>query len=133
MHLTRPDGKAGRREAGIRQHRGTLLEGDLVEHNGLLVTSAARAALEYTTLADVEHCLVEFDFLLHHELVTMEGLRERYDSMIRWPHTLITALVLRLADGRSESVGETRIRYLCWAMGLPCARGQLPDSGRERP
>jgi hypothetical protein len=134
VHLTRPDGKSGRREAGICQHRGRLIDGDLVEHNGLLMTSATRAALEYTTLADVEHCLVEFDFLLHHELVTMEGLRERYDSMIRWPNTLTTALVLRLADGRSESVGETRIRYLCWAMGLPAPEVNYPildERGRE--
>ena len=28
-------------------------------------------------------------------------------------------LVLRLADGRAESVGESRARYLCWSQGLP--------------
>ena len=27
--------------------------------------------------------------------------------------------MLRLADGRSESVGETRARYLVWSQGLP--------------
>ncbi len=49
--------------------------GDLVERDGLLVTSATRAALEYTTLADVEHSLVEIDYLLHESLVTLVGLR----------------------------------------------------------
>ena len=38
-----------------------LVDGDVVERNGLLVTSATRAALEYTTAADVEHSLVEID------------------------------------------------------------------------
>ena len=38
-----------------------LIEGDVVEHNGLLVTSAGARGLEYTTLADVEHSLVEID------------------------------------------------------------------------
>ena len=76
MHLTRPDGKAGRREAGICQHRGKLVDGDVVEHNGLLVTSPTRAALEYTTLTDVEHSLVEIDYLLHrNRWSTLVGLR----------------------------------------------------------
>jgi hypothetical protein len=54
--------------------------------------------------------------------------------MTHWPDTLTTDLVLRLADGRSESVGETRIRYLCWAMGLPAPQVNYPivdENGRE--
>ena len=39
--------------------------------------------------------------------------------MNSWPDTLHTDLILRLVDGRSESVGETRVRYLCWAQHLP--------------
>ena len=53
--------------------------------------------------------------------------------MTQWPDTLTTDLVLRLADGRSESVGETRIRYLCWAMGLPAPEVNYPILRRERP
>ena len=49
--------------------------GDVVERNGLLVTSPARAALEYTTMADVEHSLVEIDDLLHRKLVELADLR----------------------------------------------------------
>jgi hypothetical protein len=134
VHLTRPDEKAGRRESGICQHRGKVVNGDLVQRNGLLITSATRAALEYTTLADVEHSLVELDFLLHQSLVTLVDLRQRYASMTHWPDTLTTDLVLRLADGRSESVGETRIRYLCWATGLPAPEANYPimdENGRE--
>jgi hypothetical protein len=86
------------------------------------------------TLADVEHSLVELDFLLHQSLVTLVDLRQRYASMTHWPDTLTTDLVLRLADGRSESVGETRIRYLCWATGLPAPEANYPimdENGRE--
>src|SRR5438105_2754443 len=36
VHVTRLDGKAGRREAGVRQHRGVIEPGDVVECNGLL-------------------------------------------------------------------------------------------------
>ena len=118
-HLTRADGKTGRREAGIRQHRGVLLPGDVEEHSGLRVMGPTRTALEVTTVADVEHSMVEIDDLLHRGLTDLDRLRSRYELMDRWPDTLRTDLILRLVDGRSESVGESRLRYLCWAQGLP--------------
>ncbi len=119
IDLTRADGRTGRRAAGISQHRGKVLEGDWVERNGLFVMSATRTALELTTQLDTEHCLVEIDFLLHRGHTTLEVLTERYELMNHWPDTLKTDLVLHLVTGRSESVGETRVRYLCWAQHLP--------------
>ena len=134
VHLTRTDGRTQRCEAHIRSHRGLLAEDEVVERNGLLVTSAVRAALEYTTTTDVEHSLVEVDDLLHRKMVELAALRARYASMAQWPGTLITDLVLRLADGRSESVGETRARYLVWSQGLPAPEVNyaiLDADGRE--
>jgi hypothetical protein len=134
VHLTRPSGRIQRREAQIRSHRGVLLDGDAVELNGLVVMSPVRAALEYTTVADVEHSLVEVDDLLHRKLVELAALRARYAVMAQWPGTLITDLVLRLADGRSESVGETRARYLVWSQGLPRPEVNYPifdERGQE--
>jgi hypothetical protein len=126
VHLTRPDQRAGRAEAGIVQHRGVLAEGDVVTRNGRQVMSATRTALELTLVRDVEHALVEIDYLLHRDFTTMEKLRRRYDCMAHWPRSLATDLVLRLADGRSESVGETRARFLCWAQGLPAPIPNYP-------
>lgn len=134
IHLTRPDRRSQRREAQIAHHKGVLADGDVAERNGLLVTSPVRAVLEYTTLADVEHSLVEIDDLLHRKLVELAALRARYAEMAQWPNTLITDLVLRLADGRSESVGETRARYLVWSQGLPPPKVNYPildEYGRE--
>jgi len=134
VHFTRPSGRIQRREAQIRSHRGVLLDGDAVERNGLVVMSPVRAALEYTTVADVEHSLVEVDDLLHRKLVELAALRARYAFMAQWPGTLITDLVLRLADGRSESVGETRARYLVWSQGLPRPEVNFPildEHGQE--
>jgi len=129
-HLTRKDGKAGRREAGIRQHRGKPVDGDIQERDGLLVMSSTRSVLEVATLTDVEHALVEVDHLLHHELTTSEQLVARYELMERWPDSIGTNLVLRLMDGRSESVGESRIRYLCWAQRLPTPISNYPIHDR---
>lgn len=126
VHLTRPDGHAGRAEAGIVQHRGAVVAGDVVTRNGITLMSATRAALELTTMLDVEHSLVEIDHLLHNGHTTMEQLRTRYESMIGWPDTLATDLILRLADGRSESVGESRARFLCWSQHLPAPIPNFP-------
>jgi hypothetical protein len=127
VHLTRVDARAGRAESGIVQHRGVIAEGDVtVQEDGLHLMSATRTALELTTLLDVEHALVEIDFLLHEGHTTIEDLRQRYADMLRWPRTLATDLVLRLADGRSESVGETRARFLCWSQHLPAPVPNFP-------
>ena len=131
VHLTRLDGKTGRREAGVCQHRGKLLDGDVAQRSGVQVVSATRAALELTTILDIEHALVEIDWLLHHHMTTPEALRERYVHMERWPDTLRTDLVLRLVDARSESVGETRMRYLCWAQHLPAPIPNYPIRDRS--
>jgi hypothetical protein len=39
--------------------------------------------------------------------------------MERWPGSLTTGLVLRLADPRVESVGESRTSYFMWRQSLP--------------
>lgn len=118
-HLTRRDGHTGRKEAGVQQHRGVLADGDVWPMGPYYVMSPTRTALEVTSIASVEASLCVVDNLLHRELTSPEELRTRYESMEFWPGTLHTDLVLRLADGRSESVGETRSRQICWRENLP--------------
>lgn len=119
-HISRKDGRTGRRAAGVRQHQGRLLEGDITHVNGVEITSATRAALELSTVTDTERSLIVVNGLLNEKLTTMEALLERNEASIkRWPRTLKTDLVLRLADGRIESVGETRAFHLFWRQGIP--------------
>ena len=75
VHLTRLDGHAGRAEAGVRQHQGVVIPGDVVTRGPLLVTSPTRAALELTALADMEAALVSIDSMLHAGSCTLDGLR----------------------------------------------------------
>lgn len=136
VHGTRQDGRAGRKEAGVQQHSGILLPEDVTEVDGCLVTSAARTALDITTIAPIEPSLVVVNHLLHSGQVSLEQLWARYRSeriversrlgvvapaattMRRWPGSLRTELVLGLADGRCESVAESRLLFLCWDGGL---------------
>lgn len=120
VHLTRPDGRAGRREAGVRQHRGALAAGDVVTVNGFDVTSPTRVGLEVATLASTESAVAIISDLAHRGLTSVGGLRERYEfSMEQWPHSLAIDLILRLVDPRLESVAEARTWYMCWKQGLP--------------
>jgi hypothetical protein len=119
VHLTRFDEKGGRREAGVVQHYGAVVADDLTIRNGLLITSATRTALDLTTIHATEHCVLAIDGLMNAGETTIELVRRRYQAMTWWPYTLKTDLVLNLVDGRSESAGESRTRYLCWRQGLP--------------
>lgn len=118
-HLTRRDARTGRKEAGVEQHRGLIEPDDVVEVDGLPVMAPTRTALEVTTVASTEASLCVVDDFLHRGLTTAEALEERFSTMDRWPATLATPIVLRLASGLRESVGESR--FFCF-----CRRRQLP-------
>lgn len=124
VHVTRLDRRAGRKEAGVHQHQGLLLEGDVETRNGVLVTSPTRTAIDVTTCAHVEAALVIVNDLLHRGLTTLGDLWTSYATRQHHPFTLRSNLVLRLADPRVESVGESRTYYMCWKQGLPAPEPQ---------
>jgi hypothetical protein len=133
VHVTRLDGRSGRAEAGVRQHRGVVLPGDVCHATTPPTTTPVRAALELTTVAGTEPALVTINAMLNAGLFSVADLRRRYEAMTYWPHTLATDLILRLADGRLESPGETRTSYALWREGVPTPEPQyvvLDDSGR---
>lgn len=121
VHVLRTDGRAGRREAGVVQHRGKVLPGDVVAVGPEHWTSAARACLEmtWTQGIEVEPAMVAIDDLLRRGLVTQEALHERADLSKQVPGSLRTDLVIGLCDPHRESVGESRTAYACWKAGLP--------------
>ena len=65
VHITRQDGRTGRKEAGVDQHRGAILDGDVAQCRGVDVMHPTRLAIELTTMADVEPSLVAVNDLLH--------------------------------------------------------------------
>ena len=123
-HVTRTDHRAGRAEAGVRQHQGVVRSGDVVERAGVEVMSATRTALEVTTCRSTEVSLVVMHDFLHRRLTTLPDLRKRYEPMSKDPFTLKTDLVLRLAHPRLESVGESRTWFLLYRGGVPMPQPQ---------
>jgi len=118
-HVTRLDGGAGRTEHDVVHHEGLCLDHELVERAGVSCTRPVRGALESALLSGVERGLVTVDSGLRKKLFTPEDLAEQHTLMEPWPGSQHLHLVVRMADGRSDSAGETRTRYLCWAQKLP--------------
>ncbi len=125
VHVSRLDHRAGRKEAGVVQHRGVIRDHEIVEVGGLLVTSPTRTALDLTTIYDASRSLPVLDHFLHHKLTTKQNLLVGARAMTRWPNTLGTDLVVTLADGRRESIGESRTFHMMWLGGLPPAEPQF--------
>jgi hypothetical protein len=119
VHVTRLDRGPGRNEGDVVHHAGVVTGDDLVEVAGRRVIAAPRCALEAGSRTSNEAALVAFDSLLHQGLCTYDDLMAQFDRMARWPFTLKLHVTVRMADGRSESVGETRGRWLFRVMGLP--------------
>jgi len=119
VHITRLDGEAGRSDAGVRQHCGAVLAADVTLVDGLPILRPVRTALDITTVAATEPSLAAMNALLHSGHTTLDELVAYYSGMAHWPWTLKTDVVLRLADPRIESVGESRTFHLCFRHGLP--------------
>lgn len=118
--------KAGRRQCDWVPHRGLLDAEDVVELNGVRVSKAVRAAVELTTLAGVEESLVSVNAMLNEGRFTPQQLHAFAQDVAKyWPRSLTTDLVVRLADPRVSSVGESRTSYLCWRHGLPKPEAQV--------
>ena len=75
---------------------------------------------------DTEHGVTIVSDLLHRDLTTPELLESGRQFMEQWPGTLAQRLVLQLADGRCESIGESRSLYLIYRQGLPKPVPQYP-------
>lgn len=120
VDITRTDGKAGRAEAGVRQHCGKILDGDIQRLHDLDVMSPTRVALEVTTQADIPASLCVMNDFLHRRLTTQDNLVARYELGIdTWSKTLTTPVVLRLAHPRITNVAESLAWHLMWTQSIP--------------
>src|SRR4051812_25467198 len=119
VHVTRRDGRSGSLERDVVHHQGVVADSDVEMVNGLPVLSELRCVAETIALTRVETGLVIADSALRTGRVNREGLEGLAASMARWRGSRTLDLVLRLADGRAQSVGESRSRFAFWSQGLP--------------
>lgn len=119
VHVTRVCAGTGRNEGDVVHHVGELPDTDLCVVEGLCVVRPARAVLEIAMTAGFEAGVVVADAALHLGIVTDDELHEMLERCRSWPGVRTAGAVVAFADGRSESVGESRARVLFHNEGLP--------------
>ncbi|WP_107765601.1 hypothetical protein [Nocardioides terrigena] len=132
-HLTRTDGKSGRREAGVVHHRARLDADDWRMVNGIPVMNPPRAALEVVLTHPPEVGLVAVSGVLSRGLASREQLLAANEAAERWPNSLNARLVLARADAGLTSVAEARTWHLFHEQRIPRPEPQVavPDEQGE--
>lgn len=125
VHVTRLDGAQGRIEGDVIHHEGQWTDGEVLQVDGLRTLLPVRCALEYGTRVDSEHALVTLDSLLHAGLADESDLARQFEKMGDWPGARHLHIPVRMADGRAESAGESRGRWIFWTLHLPAPDLQL--------
>jgi hypothetical protein len=120
VHVTRTDGRTGRREAGVVYHRGQIVaDRDIREVDGWLVTEPARAVFEACSQATIESGMVVASSAMRLGRVTAEELDDADHRFDHWLGTRRARIAIRIADPRLESVGEVRSLHMMWAHHIP--------------
>ncbi len=117
--LTRTDGVAGRREAGIVHHSGGLHLPDITVRNGVPVSAPARTAVEILSTNDTELGLCLLNAMLHDRRTTLDAVRAVAARSQHWPNTLGVRVAIGLADPRLSSIAESRTVHLLYRESVP--------------
>lgn len=119
VQVGRLDGRSGRLDAGVRFHCGSVDLGDLVEIDGVLATSPARASVETALGASTATGAVTLTSAMRDAGVTAAEIDELVSFVERWPGAVSATHAAGLADARLESVGEVRSMCFFAAHAIP--------------
>ncbi len=125
VHLTRYDGRSGRREAGVVHHKGRLVNADVLERHQVPVVSVARAVVEVILAHGSEPGLVALCGVLNKRLASLAEVRRVAEAADRWPHSLHARLVLDRANEKIGSVGEGRSWHMFYEHQIPRPEPQV--------
>lgn len=110
---------------GVTSHRGEVTAADLMTVDGVLMTNPARAVIETGCRASFESTVVAADAALRQGKVQPGEFGRLLDATVLWPGSPKARAAIRFTDGRSESVGESRLRILMADQGLPAPELQV--------
>lgn len=125
VHVTRLDGRSGGLEHHVVHHVGDVVPSDVVQLGDLRVTELGRAVLEAGSRTSPESALVAMESALRTGQIDLVALQDRFEHMQSWPEHRRLQIPIRLATGDSQSVGESRGKWLFWRAGLPKPRQQF--------
>ena len=119
VRVTRARRGGGRSNGALHMRTAPLgpQELDLIE--GIAVTSAARTVIDVARSEPFEQAVVLADQALASNAVDAAAVRAAFDRAAGWPGAPAAGRVVGFADGRSQSVGESRSRVALARAGLP--------------
>lgn len=123
VHLVRTDGKRGHVSKRVHGHP-SLTEDCVGIVDGLRVVRPGRAALQVASYAGIESGLVAADAALHADLCTVAQIAAALTCGGFGSGVHHARKVAELADGRIESPGESRLRWLMRVIGYPDVQPQ---------
>ena len=106
-------------------HHTSLAPGDVTTFGALRMTTPERTIFDVARRAARSDALAVLDALLHRHLLDLEVLSRMAAERSEWPRAGRLAGLLRLAEPRSESPMETRLRLLLLDAGVPVATAQF--------
>jgi len=124
VHVTRARSSGARTGPIVRVHSAPLSAGEAIRRGEVRVTSPARTVVDLARRASFESGVVTADAALRAGLVTRTELDRTVLRVAGWPGAPAARRVVDFADGRSESVGESRSRVAIWEAGLPAPTPQ---------
>ena len=125
VHVTRRPRAWNDSSAVLCCHVAQLRDDEVVEMDGLQVTDPVRTALDLARSLPLEAAVVALDAALHLGALSHELLRGRLFDIAGTPGSRTAARAVTAADGRSESVGESRSRVILYRWKLPPSDLQL--------
>lgn len=122
--VTRPGSGHGRRGPVVHLRRSPLAASDVVEVDGLMVTSMARTAIDLAREWPFEWGVVVCDAVMARG-VTRDELAEVVERLRRWPGGRRAWSAVRFADPSSGSPAESLSRVQIERLGFPTPSTQF--------
>ncbi|RAK40372.1 uncharacterized protein DUF559 [Actinoplanes lutulentus] len=119
VHVVAPRGIRLRRDPRIVVHYTGLSAADVCVRTELRLTTPERTVFDMGRRAARADALVALDALLHQHLIDPATLRRMIAKRSGWPGTARLGALLALAEPRSESPMETRLRLILIDAGVP--------------
>ena len=110
--------KSRRNLPSARLYRWLLPETDVVEIDGVRVTSKLRTALDLVRLKDRDTAVIAVDSALHEALLTLGEIAERLERLVGEPGIRNAWKAFITLDPKSASPGESKTRLIMWDLKI---------------
>ncbi|MGE3285745.1 MAG: hypothetical protein AB7J32_06525 [Pseudonocardia sp.] len=119
VHVTRNRRSGARRSGVVVLHAAGVEPEEVTAVDGVVVTDLPRTVVDLARSVEFERAVAVADAALRREGVDERALREALTRAAGRPGLAQARRVIAAADGRSESVGESRSRLALARAGLP--------------